>query len=537
MSRRPSPRLLALASLLLPLACARAPGTETGATQTTGETTGGSTGSTGSSSTSSTGADAPTGTDTGEPGPEKATIVHAFDPIVLAGFEESLPCISWTLDNEQPLYVQAVTLVNNGGFHHSNGFVVPEDVYDGPDGVWNCEDRGFATIEAATKGTVLFAQSTQSLVEEQRFGPGAVIKIPPRHRVVAELHMLNLGPLELAAELRASFELIHPRDVDVVLTPLAFQFTDLEIPPQSEVRYAAVCDEFMTKATKNGTAPFSLHWLLPHYHYLGNHFRFEVIGGPSDGEVLFQHDGFAASPVGKRFDPPVDLRDAAGLKLVCGYNNWTNNTVEWGNGAGEMCIAFGFAEAGLITQAAGENGMAAGVEDGVPMFESSCLTITAPKAPGQGPPTAEEIAGPLYLPPIDPDDQDLPPIPECEDTPADAAPLSEPTLANIRAALLVPACGFSSCHGSGGAAGGLSFDGADLHADLLNHAVVGNTDLPLVDPGNPAGSWLYRKLAECQPSDKDGNPVAHMPLNAPFLSDPRLVAMVREWIAAGAPAN
>jgi hypothetical protein len=26
-----------------------------------------------------------------------------------------------------------------------------------------------------------------------------------------------------------------------------------------------------------------------------------------------------------------------------------------------------------------------------------------------------------------------------------------------------------------------------------------------------------------------------MPLNAPFLIDPRLVAMVREWIAAGAP--
>lgn len=472
--------------------------------------------------------------ETGEAPPETATIVHVFDPIPLAPFEESLPCISWTLANEQPLYVQAVTLVNAGGFHHSNGFVVPDDVFDGPDGVWNCADRGFDTIEAATKGTVLFAQSTQSLVEEQRFNPGAVIKIPPHHRVVAELHMLNLGPLELDAQLRTSFELIHPRDVEIVLTPFAFQYTDLDIPPQSEVRFKSECDDFMSKASVNGS-PFSLHWLLPHYHYLGNHFRFEVIGGPDDGEVLHVVDGFGASPVGKRFDPPVDLREAEGLRLVCGYDNWTDNQIEWGNGSGEMCIAFGFAEANLVTQAAGYAGVASGVEDGVPMFESPCATLVAAKPPGHGPPSADEIAGALYLPPIDPDDQDLPPVPACEDTPDSALPLAEPTLTNIHAALFVPACSFSSCHGSGGAAAGLSFEAPDLHAALLAHAVVDDTDMPLVQPGDPAGSWLYHKLARCEPSDLGGDVVSHMPLNAPFLADPRLVAMVREWIAAGAP--
>lgn len=472
--------------------------------------------------------------DTGDAEPDTKTIVHAFDPIVLAGFEERLPCISWTLDNEQPLYVQGVTLVNNGGFHHSNGFVVPEDLYDGPDGIWDCDERGFDTLEAATAGTVLFAQSTQSQVEEQRFNPGAVVKIPPHHRVVAELHMLNLGPLELAAELRASLELIHPRDVDVVLTPFAFQYTDLDIPAQSEVRFAAECDDFMAKVSINDS-PFTLHWLLPHYHYLGNHFRFEVIGGPDDGEVLHMIDGFGAGAVGKRFDPPIDLREADGLRLVCGYDNWTNDDVDWGNGGGEMCIAFGFAETNLVTQAAAYSGSAIGVEDGVPVFEGPCTTLVVGKPPGQGPPSAEEIAAPLYVPPIDPEDQDLPPIPACENSSLDALPLAEPTLTNIRASVLVPSCSFSSCHGSGGAASGLSFDAPDLHAALLGHAVQAATDLPLIDPGNPEGSWLIRKLAECEPTDVDGNVVSHMPLNAPFLIDPRLVEMVRAWITAGAP--
>jgi hypothetical protein len=470
--------------------------------------------------------------ETGEP--EIATLVHAFDPIALAGFEEQMPCISWTLANEQALYVQAVTLVNNGGFHHSNGFVVPEDLYEGPDGIWNCDERGFSTIEAATEGTVLFAQSTQSLVEEQRFNPGAVVKIPPHHRVVAELHMLNLGPLELAAQLRASLELVHPRDVDVVLTPFAIQYTDLDIPAQSEVRFAAECDDFMAKASANGS-PFTLHWLLPHYHYLGSHFRFEVIGGPDDGEVLHTIDGFGAAAIGKRFDPPIDLREAEGLRLVCGYDNWTDGDVGWGNGAGEMCIAFGFAEANLVAQAVAYAGVAAGVEDGVPVFESPCATLVAAKPPGQGPPSAEEIDAPLYVPPIDPGDQDLPPIPACEDAPLDALPLAEPTLSNIHAGVLVPSCSFSACHGGGGAAGGLSFDAPDLHGALLDHVVQADTDLPLIDPGNPEGSWLIRKLAACEPTDVEGNVVSHMPLNAPFLIDPRLVAMVRAWISAGAP--
>lgn len=529
-------RWLASVLALSTLACGGPPSGNTDelgddSSEATGESTS-DTGDDTDTSTSDTGDD--TG-ETGEPEPEVVTIAHQFDPITLAPFEERLPCISWTIDNEQALYVQAVTLANTGGFHHSNGFVVPEELYDGPDGVWNCADRGFNTVEAALEGTVLFAQSTQSWVEEQRFNPGAVVKIPPKHRVVAELHMLNLSPSELDAALRVSFDLIHPKDVDVVLTPFAYQYTDLEIPPMGESRFVAECDEFMQAAAPNG-AKYAVHWLLPHYHYLGNYFSVEVIGGPQDGTVLHEIDGFSAAAVGKRFDPPIDISDADGIRLTCGYDNWTDQIIGWGNGDQEMCIAFGFAEANMVTQVGGDDGQAVGLVDGIPVFQSDCFSLVAPKAPGQGPPSAEEIAGELYLPPLDPDDQGLPPIPPCEDTPADALASLEPTLTNVAGNVFVPACSFSSCHGTGGAAAGLSFQG-DLHADLLGHSVIANTDLPLIDPGNPEGSWLYRRISQCDPLDDDGNPVTHMPLNAPFLLDPGLVATVRDWIAAGAPDN
>jgi hypothetical protein len=467
-----------------------------------------------------------------EPDPEVVTISHQFEDITLAPFQESLPCISWTIDNEQALYVQGVTLANTGGFHHSNGFVVPDSLYDGPDGVWNCNERGFNTIDAAIQGTVLFAQSTQSFVEVQRFNPRAVIKVPPKHRVVAELHMLNLSPSEIDTALRISLDLIHPKDVNVILTPFAMQYTDLEIQPLGESRFRAECDEYI-KFANPGKQRFDIHWMLPHYHYLGNYFAVEVLGGALDGTKLHEISGFDATQVGKRFDPPLDIGDADGLRLTCGYDNWTDKLIGWGNGDQEMCILFGFADFPMVTQATGNNGSAIGLVDGIPTFQSPCFSLVAPKPEGHGPPTQTEIDGELYLPPIDPDDQGLPPIPPCEDTPADAVASLAPTLTNVAANVFVPACSFSSCHGTGGAAGGFSLEG-DLHAKLLGHTVLGNTDLPLIDPGDPEGSWLYQRIAACEPTDKAGNPVTHMPLNAPFLLNPGLIATVRDWIAAGA---
>lgn len=474
-----------------------------------------------------------TDTEPTDPPPETEWVTHQFEPAILDPFEETQPCVSWTLNNEQPLYVQGVTLSNNGGFHHSNGFVVPDTLYEGPDGVWNCNERGFSTLQASTAGTVLFAQSTQSWVEEQRFNDGAVVKIPAGYKVVAELHLLNLTAHETEASLRASLELLHPRDVDVVLTPFAIQYTDLQLPPMTESRVTAECDQFGSKVQVGGT-PFEFHWILPHYHYLGNYFRLDLLGGSRDGELLHEISGFNASPVGLRLDPPVPLGDALGIRLTCGFDNWTDQTIHYGVGINEMCIAFGFADAGVISQAAADNGRVVGNDGGVLQFQSNCLTLTAAPLPEQGPPTQAEIDGDLYLPPVDPDDQGLPPVPECEDASAGVAPAFEPTLSNLRAHVF-PACGFSSCHGSGGQAGGLDLEATDLHAELLGHEVSNATAMPLVSAGSPDESWLYQKMANCEPQDDAGSPVTHMPLNAPFLLDPSLVAMVREWIAAGAP--
>jgi hypothetical protein len=59
----------------------------------------------------------------------------------------------------------------------------------------------------------------------------------------------------------------------------------------------------------------------------------------------------------------------------------------------------------------------------------------------------------------------------------------------------------------------------------------------LVKPGDPAGSYLYQLVSQCAPRTSTGAAVNHMPLNAPQLLDPASVALIRNWIQAGAADN
>ena len=53
-------------------------------------------------------------------------------------------------------------------------------------------------------------------------------------------------------------------------------------------------------------------------------------GGELDGESVFRLEGFNADANGVTFDPPLDLPGATGLKMSCGYDNWTSEDVQWG---------------------------------------------------------------------------------------------------------------------------------------------------------------------------------------------------------------
>lgn len=471
-----------------------------------------------------------------------AQFSHDFGDFTLAPLQEIADlCISWTLRNEKPLYVNGVTVSNGGGYHHSNWFVVPEDQYPGPDGFFDCDERGFAEVAAAVAGTVIFAQSTQSQIEEQKLAAGAVIKIPPHHKIMADVHVLNLSNRPHTTDLIMSLALIHPRDVTAVMTPFRLSYLDLHIPPKSEAHFTGDCDLASVYQQAAGKPlDLKLYWVLPHYHYLGNYFRVQVIGGPRDGEVIHGLDSFNAEANGKALDPPLDLTGARGLRFTCGYGNPRDTSVEWGIGDQEMCVMLGFADSAVLMDASvvGENHVD-GLVDGVVRNSGPCVGIGLQKNAAQTMPGADEIAAELYIPPGGTSGPGSgPDIIPCVDTSGNA--LAEPpaTLSSIRENILNVSCVFSACHDSVVPAGGLDLASDGLRERLLAHPILtARTDLSLVQPGDPEGSWLYYILSRCEPEDDTGRRLAHMPRNSPALLDPTLVAKVRAWIASGAADN
>ncbi|MBC8070913.1 MAG: hypothetical protein IAG13_21475, partial [Deltaproteobacteria bacterium] len=432
---------------------------------------------------------------TGEPDdPDRETIVHSFGVLDLAPLEETSPCLQWTLNNEAPIYVQTVRLTNDGGSHHSNWFAVPEDAFAGPDGYYNCAERGFQELDAAVAGTVLFAQSTQSRIDEQPLPEGVVIKIPPRHKIVAGGHFLNLADAPYRTEMRMALELVHPKLVEVVAAPFRLTYYDLALPAMRESRFSADCDMSATYVDAVGRPlDLKLYYVTPHYHYLGNWFDLFIEGGERDGENLFHFDGFNGSSNGKSFDPPIDMTGADGFRFTCGYDNWRDREIGWGIGDQEMCVMLGLADSAVLMDASVSVGAVVGEQDGVVMNEGACSVVGLPKNEAQGMPGADEIAAELYVPPVEPGDAELPPVPECVDQDLEAVPHEPLSLASISATLFESSCSYSSCHGPGGA-GGINLRADDLYAELFGHEVRANTSMPLITPGDPDKSWLYTLL-------------------------------------------
>ena len=265
---------------------------------------------------------------------------HTFPAIELAVGAELLDdCQAWTLDNAEPIYVNAVTMDAGPGWHHSNWMFVPDTLFPGPDGTFRCRERGFDELQAALGGGgVFFAQSTQATHEEQRFGPGVAYLIPAHARIVGTVHVFNLTGAPLSSALTFHVEGIESSAVETLLHPLALDDRGLDLAPHSTTEATMDCD-----LAHFGPLAARIHYVLPHYHGLATLLRLEVIGGPRDGDAIFETSSAIGDPLGNTLETPFDLTGARGLRLTCMYENPTADRVTWGpHRTDEMCTMLAY---------------------------------------------------------------------------------------------------------------------------------------------------------------------------------------------------
>lgn len=305
---------------------------------------------------------------------------HDFAEFTVEAGQESIGrCQSWTLDNEEPIFVHAVELEQNEASHHSNWTFVPDQYFDGPDGVWPCDEREYHQTTAALYGGVLYAQSTQATHEVQRFAPGMVVQIPAHARIIGDVHLLNVTPEPITGHASLSIYGIDERDVSVNLAPIHMTYDGLAIPPQTRSRFSAACD-LQSAFEDSGVSRFDvkLVWLLPHTHAQGRRFFIDVIGGDLDGQSLLDVGGTLGEAMGRQFDPPLALTGATGLEFGCEFENPRDEPIGWGFGDQEMCEFLGFADSTALFETRIEEANDAGERDGMPTFTGPCSSLVVP---------------------------------------------------------------------------------------------------------------------------------------------------------------
>ncbi len=307
--------------------------------------------------------------DAGKPTLVPGQLVHSFPSLTVApGEEDNTLCLSWTLDNDEIIWVREVAFDNDGAFHHSNWTFASDSMFPGPDGAWPCAERGYGLIDAAIGGGVFFAQSTQAREEAQRFADGAAFGIPPRSRIIGQLHLLNVTEDEIVTTPRFDVRTLAQDEVETPLNPMAFTNLLLDLVPGAT-----------TVASMDCAPPqpdFALHYVLPHYHALGVGMTIEVVGGPEDGREVFRTDVRYGEAAGQVFDPPISLQGVTSLRISCRYENAGDQAVSYGpTGADEMCVVLLFTDS--ADRAGGFSLAQTGVEeaDGERRTTGQCLVI------------------------------------------------------------------------------------------------------------------------------------------------------------------
>lgn len=302
---------------------------------------------------------------------------YPFGPFEIATHQEITDsCVQISLHNPEPVYISSVELTTGPGFHHSNWLFVPESVFFGDDGTFQCSDRNYNEQVAAAFGGVLFAQSTQSPHEVQSFPPGAAIKIPPNSKIVAQLHLLNAGDDVLRLTPTIKLTSIAASEITTLLSGISFADQALGLPSHQQSRFTVECDLAPLHNDRYQRDPdFKLYYALAHYHSLGTGLTLEAVKPDGTATTVFTTSNLVGDTLGGPIDPIFDMTGYTKLRLSCNYFNPRDTIVGWGVGDQEMCVFLAFSDStsnwggGAIGDSPGEPTI---LDDGVMSYTNGC---------------------------------------------------------------------------------------------------------------------------------------------------------------------
>jgi hypothetical protein len=238
--------------------------------------------------------------------------------------------------NTSTVYVNKITMQGRPNSHHfvlygfQNNTLIPpanqlRDLYN-TNGTLNITT--FAQMQ-----NHIFLGGGTDVNTTYTFPPGVALKIPPATALDLNAHYFNLQNTNLLGENYINLYTVSQANVLKEAQSINFANYNFSIPATSRKTITTnfTFDKEVTVIT-----------LTSHFHKLGEKFQIKVLGGPRNGEVVYENTDWE-HPIVINLANPIQLKAGEGLTSVVTYNNTTTKTVNFGlTSEDEMNIIFGY---------------------------------------------------------------------------------------------------------------------------------------------------------------------------------------------------
>ncbi len=165
------------------------------------------------------------------------------------------------------------------------------------------------------------------------FPAGVALKIPARTQLDLNAHYFNKQTTALTGENYINLYTVPQASVVKEAQSINFANYNFSIPANS--RKSITTDFTFSKAVTVIT-------LTSHFHKMGEKFQIKILGGPRNGEIVYENTDWE-HPLVINLTLPIQLKASEGLTSIVTYNNTTSKTINFGlTSEDEMNIIFGY---------------------------------------------------------------------------------------------------------------------------------------------------------------------------------------------------
>ena len=262
--------------------------------------------------------------------------VDQFD--VSANFERELFNYR-KVGNTSDIYVSRIETSMRPFSHHFVLYTIdpkmPAPLIPAPDVVRDIRntDGTMNLTNMIVMGYHIFLGGSMQPRSDYSFPPGTALRIPANTAIDLNVHYANHTNGQVLGEAYVNLYTIPASQVVHALQTLNLQNTGLTLPA-NQVTVAQKDFTFGAQTTITG--------LTSHMHARGTKFQIKIVGGPRDGELVYENTDWE-HPQLVNYNVPIVLEKGQGLRSIVTYNNTTSSPIFFGlTSDQEMDIIFGY---------------------------------------------------------------------------------------------------------------------------------------------------------------------------------------------------